>query len=149
MNQETDILREAIRHQLPEVDSAVDHFIMEANMLSMIAEIGVSFVEGGVTRYQMMNSKASDLVEVHRAASYRPGLGTWFTLKIAVDRSGPVDVEIDYDDEPKWDFPVRDNYYADDFLRFPRDAAHAPEWLVAKLKEYERELLEKGAQLPW
>lgn len=149
MHQGTDLLRKAIRNQLPEIDSGVDHFVMEANMLSMIGEMGVCLIEDDSAHYQRMNSKAMDLLQAHREASYRPGLGTWFALKISVDRSGPVDVEINYDDEPAWEFSVRDNYYADDFLRFPRDAEHTPEWLVAKLRKYERELLEKGAQLPW
>ena len=74
-----------------------------------------------------------------REAMYQPGLGTWFSAVLRVDRSGAVDGRFDYESEPEWDAPVDSIAYVTDFEKYPRDIENQPEWLQAKLAEgYER-----------
>lgn len=76
-----------------------------------------------------------DAVEALRAASYREDAGTWFSARISVDAGGSATAEYNYDDEPEWDAPIDSIAYVTDLERFPRDDAHQPEWLRAKLAE--------------
>lgn len=82
-----------------------------------------------------LNSQVSDAVTALRAAAYREGAGTWFSARIAVTADGAASAEYNYDDEPHWDAPVDSVAYVTDFKHFPRDEAHQPDWLRAKLAE--------------
>lgn len=39
--------------------------------------------------------------------------------------------------------------YVEDFIVFPRDAEHTPEWLVKRLRKHEGKLRDKGIEIPW
>lgn len=84
----------------------------------------------------------SSSVRALRAAMYQPGVGTWFSGEIRVDRSGGVDARFDYDSEPTWDAPVDPIAYAYDADKFPRDLEHQPAWLreqIAQGRERQRQ----------
>ena len=70
-----------------------------------------------------------------RDVMYRPGVGTWFSAVLRVDRSGSVDGEFNYDEEPEWAAPVDPIAYLTDFEKYPRDIENQPEWLRIKLTE--------------
>ncbi|AUN38793.1 hypothetical protein [Tsukamurella tyrosinosolvens] len=69
-----------------------------------------------------------------RAAMYQQGLGTWFSAVIRVNRSGAVDAEFNYDDEPDWN-TVDPIAYLTDQEAFPRDRENQPQWLQEKVAE--------------
>ncbi len=69
------------------------------------------------------------------ALMYRAGKGAWFTARLQIERSGRFSAEFDYDGEPDFTPPLTASAYAQDLDRFPRTAAHIPDWLRAKLDE--------------
>ncbi|WP_456284286.1 hypothetical protein [Microbacterium sp. JZ101] len=70
-----------------------------------------------------------------RAAMYRPGEGTWFSLELEVSRSGSVEARYDYDGEPAFHVAPAASAWAQDQERFPRDPENQPDWLKRKLEE--------------
>lgn len=70
-----------------------------------------------------------------RDAAYKPGSGTWFSIKMVVTATGSATTEYNYDDEPQWDFPVDSAAYVRDQEKYPRDANMMPRWLKQKLQE--------------
>ncbi|MEP6478866.1 MAG: hypothetical protein ABJB03_05710 [Rhodoglobus sp.] len=70
-----------------------------------------------------------------RAASYRDGVGTWFSARLQVTAAGAATAEYNYDDEPEWDAPVDSIAYVTDQEKFPRDEDKQPDWLKRKLAE--------------
>lgn len=73
--------------------------------------------------------------EALRALMYRPEVGTWFSFEMTVTTSGSVTTRFNFDDEPEWDVPVDPVAYLVDQEKFPRDEAHQPDWLRARLAE--------------
>ncbi|MFE5288991.1 hypothetical protein ACFRAQ_28840 [Nocardia sp. NPDC056611] len=74
-----------------------------------------------------------------RRAMYQPRTGMWFTARLMIDRSGGYDVNFDYDSEPDFNLKLTAGAYALDLQYFPRDVAHIPMWLQAKLREGDEE----------
>lgn len=70
-----------------------------------------------------------------RATMHREGAGTWFSATFRVTPEGSATAAFDYDGEPRWDAPPAPGDYVRDLERFPRDAAHIPGWLAARLAE--------------
>ncbi|MET9492380.1 hypothetical protein [Nocardia sp. NPDC006630] len=70
-----------------------------------------------------------------RSAMYQPEVGTWYTARYVIDRSGEFTIEFDYEHEPDFVPPLTAGAYALDFEHFPRDDAHTPDWLRDKLLE--------------
>jgi hypothetical protein len=89
------------------------------------------------TRASIRMSRQLDrqLFQRLRKVMYRPGLGTWFSAVLRIDRSGSVDGQFNYDDEPEWDAPVDPIAYVTDFEKYPRDAENQPEWLRRMVAE--------------
>ena len=87
----------------------------------------------------------SALLETLREATYRDGLCTWFSVKIAVTSAGGATAEYNYDDEPEWDAPVDPVSYVKDLEKFPRDEDKQPAWLEKKLAGGRAKLAARGS----
>ncbi|MDJ0338527.1 hypothetical protein [Cryobacterium sp. PH31-O1] len=80
--------------------------------------------------------EVGDALEVLRAASYRPGAGTWFSIFVVVQASGGATAEYNYDQEADWDdAPIDPICYLQDQEIFPTDEDKQPEWLNVRLAE--------------
>ncbi|MBF4636302.1 hypothetical protein ITJ38_17975 [Agreia pratensis] len=79
-----------------------------------------------------------------RAACYREGSGTWFSVRFVVTATGAATAEYNYDEEPEWDAPVDSVAYVADQEKFPRDVDKQPEWLKQKLAEGRAALAARG-----
>lgn len=81
-------------------------------------------------------NQISDSYKQLRQIMFTPGAGTWFSFTLTITRPQSVDVKFVYDeypaDEMQW---VSPQMFVRDFDKFPRDAAHTPAWLKAKLAE--------------
>ena len=86
-----------------------------------------------------------DATDQLRAASYRAGVGTWFSARITVNADSSAGVNYNYDDEPDWgSFPIDPVAYVTDQEKFPRDEAKQPAWLKEKLAEGRAKLAARG-----
>lgn len=72
-----------------------------------------------------------------RDVMYRPGAGTWFSIKLNVANEGAetaVDVSFDYDDMPAWEGEPASALYVRDLRKYPREE-HTPGWLREKIDQ--------------
>ncbi|MBB5643550.1 hypothetical protein [Cryobacterium roopkundense] len=77
-----------------------------------------------------------DALKALRAACYRPGTGTWFSIRVVVLATGAGTAEYNYDNEPDFGLGGIDPIcYVTDQDRFPRDEDKQPEWLKLRLAE--------------
>jgi hypothetical protein len=70
-----------------------------------------------------------------RKVMYKPGAGTWFTIRVTVTADGKVTSEFDYDHEPEFDTPISPSTYVTDQYVYPTDEDKQPEWLRRRLAE--------------
>ncbi|SMG29122.1 hypothetical protein [Agreia pratensis] len=98
----------------------------------------------GKFRSVRVSTELSKALAELRAASYREGAGTWFSIKITVTAAGAATAEYNYDEEPEWDAPVDSVAYVADQEKFPRDVDKQPEWLKQKLAEGRAALAARG-----
>jgi hypothetical protein len=88
--------------------------------------------DGGVTS-EPTPVEVFDPADDLRAVTADPGAGAWFTCRITVHPDLVAVAEFDYDAEPAFDPPPVPDTWAEELERFPRDAAHIPAWLSARL----------------
>lgn len=80
-------------------------------------------------------AEATIALEDLRSASYRDGVGTWYTVVAQVDADGRFTAKYDYDHEPSWPHPIDPVTYVNDLEAFPRDEEHRPDWLKQRVAE--------------
>jgi hypothetical protein len=73
------------------------------------------------------------LAEKLRDVMYRLGAGTWWSATFAVNSSGEVSANFDYDAEPAWVDEIDRAWYAQDLNKYPRDDDAIPTWLRERL----------------
>ncbi|MDR1264675.1 MAG: hypothetical protein LBK42_03705 [Propionibacteriaceae bacterium] len=86
-----------------------------------------------------------------RKVMYKPGLGTWFAVRVTVTADGKITSEFDYTNEPDFFSPVSPSSYVDDQHVYPIDEDKQPEWLKRRLAEGYAELNAWGPskRFPW
>lgn len=104
-----------------------------AHMTAAVSSCAVFISDGGDERRTLAARDAKLAAERLRTLMYKPGAGTWFTMEVLVRRERTADARFDYDSEPAFHVPPSDLAYVEDARVFPRDAAHTPDWLAAKL----------------
>ena len=77
--------------------------------------------------------ETSRLVRQLRELMYQDHAGTGFSFRLTIRKTGGVDAEFNYDNEPNWADEVDGVYYVQDLERFPRDDEHTPGWLAREL----------------
>lgn len=94
------------------------------------SEILVTHLDGSVVReFPPRDLPVRDL----RAEMYRDGSGTWFSMTLVITPEGRASTRFNYTDEPPADGELNPRLFADDLAKFPRDDAHIPDWLRARL----------------
>ena len=73
-----------------------------------------------------------------RSASYVPGRGTWFLLRMHVDARGAMTYELDHDADPTPVKKFTPDSYVQDLAHYLRDETHRPAWLEETVAEAER-----------
>ncbi|GAB09219.1 hypothetical protein GOARA_033_00200 [Gordonia araii NBRC 100433] len=124
---------EVARALPPEAESAV----LAASMLTLAGQVGVqiAYADGRWERFAGDANVFFGPLKRLREAMYQDGLGTWYSAVLRVGRSGAVDGQFNYDEEPKWAEPVAPGFYAADLARFPRDEENQPAWLRAMVAQ--------------
>ncbi|BDD83488.1 hypothetical protein TPB0596_32510 [Tsukamurella pulmonis] len=128
-------------------DDAEALFIRCAAVLAAVAMYEYYLERPDGTRESIRRPRGldPDLIKDLRAAMYQPGVGTWFSGEIRIDRTGAVGATFDYDSEPVWDAPVDPIAYAYDADKFPRDLEHQPAWLREQITQGQ----ERQRQFGW
>ncbi|MFI0793348.1 hypothetical protein ACH4OY_11710 [Micromonospora rubida] len=93
-----------------------------------------------------------EALHASRRASYRPGLGTWFSVELTVTSAGDETMRFDRDDEPVWwSEPLDPTVYVAEQRCFPREETHQPPWLRQRLAQgraqLPQRLIERGTEL--
>lgn len=70
-----------------------------------------------------------------RSIMYRPGAGTWLSMRLMMDPPGAYYVSFNSDFDPLWEPDLTAAEWAQDLTAFPRDDEHTPEWLRSRLQE--------------
>lgn len=64
-----------------------------------------------------------------RGDMYKPGEGTWTSVKFHLVVSGKFSAEYDWYDEPDWDHRPDTRFFQEELRMYPREAEHVPGWL--------------------
>lgn len=76
------------------------------------------------------------LLELRRVMSaYRPGSGTWFSMRLCLDSPEDYSAAYNFHHEPEWNPPLSEQVWLQDFETFPRDPFHLPDWLRGYLEK--------------
>lgn len=95
------------------------------------SRLGVRMPDGSVVKATgPVPRQVTRLLREFRRAVYRPGLGTWFTARVAVEAAGRISIEADYENAPPME-PAPEAW-REELRRFPRDPEHVPDWLRAR-----------------
>ncbi|MGW4244224.1 hypothetical protein [Nocardia sp. NPDC004722] len=82
-----------------------------------------------------LDAIGSALLELRRLmATYRPGTGTWFSMRLCLDSPEDYSAAYNFHHEPEWNPPLSPEAWLADFEVFPRDVLHIPAWLRAHLE---------------
>ena len=79
-----------------------------------------------------------------RRVMYKPGLGTWWSVRMTVWADGHAQTEFNYDKEPDIGFPPGGVAYLTDLQTYPIDEDKRPEWLRRKVVEGIADLRHNG-----
>ncbi|PRW63841.1 hypothetical protein, partial [Actinopolyspora mortivallis] len=77
----------------------------------------------------------NEIFEHLREGMYRPDVGTWLSALYTVERPSSYRIDINFDEEPRWQQPPPAEAYAEELRRYPRSTDHIPEWMNARLGE--------------
>jgi hypothetical protein len=91
--------------------------------------------DGSKTYLDGVGMAFGDSFDALRELFAQPGKGTWFTATIKFTSDGRLSGDFDYDNEPEWGLKVSPGHYVEEWELYPRDAAHTPDWLAARLAE--------------
>lgn len=109
---------------------------LHADVLAPVSDFRFEVERDGETESEFTPDEVGDLVDELRRLMYEPGTGTWFSFDLTVSAGGGLDIAYDYESQPLFaPTGVDAETFAADHNRFPRDAAHRPEWLQGKLAE--------------
>lgn len=78
-----------------------------------------------------------------RNVMYKPGVGTWFSIRMNVYDDGSIQVVYNHKDEPSWRISPDPVDYVTDQHVYPIDEENQPEWLKQRVAEGRRELCER------
>lgn len=135
---ERDLQQELARKLLTILPSGADRVVLECSVLSstMTAYLDAYTSDGEMDSIPPGEFFVDELPQKLRAAMYRDAAGTWFSMRMTVTADGSMDADFNYDDEPDFGLGGVDPVaYVNDAKVFPRDEAHQPEWLRARLAE--------------
>ena len=79
-----------------------------------------------------------------RRVMYRPGVGSWWSVRMTVWAGGRAETEFNYDKEPDIEFPPGGVAYLTDLQAYPIDEDKRPEWLRRKVVEGIADLRHNG-----
>lgn len=91
--------------------------------------------EDGEVELLAASNAVMDKMSELRSGMYRAGVGTWFTARCVIERSGSYNIEFDYENEPEFVPSLTGSAFAADLEAFPRDGQYIPEWLRRKISE--------------
>ena len=90
--------------------------------------------DGKTLRPESMPQELTDLMLELRRAHYLPEQGTWFSARFILEPGAPIRPLFNYDFDPNWNPPIPVECWRRDQIVLPRDGAHMPPWLRARLE---------------
>ncbi|MFB7721496.1 hypothetical protein [Nocardia sp. NPDC056100] len=79
-----------------------------------------------------------------RRVMYRPGRGTWFSMRLCLNSPESYAVAYNFHHDPEWHPPLPPEAYLRDFEQFPRDPFHIPLWQRERLEQADPGKWEQG-----
>jgi hypothetical protein len=70
-----------------------------------------------------------------RSIMYRPGAGTWLSMRLMLEPPSAYYVSFNNDFDPLWEPDLTAAEWAQDLAAFPRDDEHIPAWMRDKTQE--------------
>lgn len=109
---------------------------MKALMTVGVSDVALTVVlrDGSSPPAELPRDVIGMLAEL-RSRMYRPGAGTWLSMRLMMDPPGAYYTSFNYDYDPLWDPGIPAAEWAEDLAAFPRDDAHVPAWLRDILQE--------------
>ncbi|TDC90350.1 hypothetical protein [Actinomadura sp. 7K507] len=109
---------------------------MKALMTVAVSDIALTVVlrDGSSPPAELPRDVIGMLGEL-RSMMYRPGAGTWLSMRLMMDPPGAYYTSFNNDYDPLWDPDITAAEWAQDLAAFPRDDEHIPEWLRGRLQE--------------
>jgi len=134
----------ALRAQLPFECERIDYH--GRYLVSGSTSIAAAYTSAGDrVKWKGMTPEITKAFEDLRKAMYRPGEGTWFSVKMTVWVDGRAQTEFNYDQEPVIGIvtPSGIEYLTDQHF-FPIDEDRQPQWLKDRLAAGGQELHKYG-----
>lgn len=104
-------------------------------MTVAVSDLALTVVlEDGSTPAAELPQPVIEMAAELRSTMYRPGHGTWLSMRVLLDPPGSYWTSFNYDYDPLWDPELPDDAYAQDLAAFPRDDEHIPGWLRAHVQ---------------
>ncbi|WP_051712943.1 hypothetical protein [Spirillospora albida] len=109
---------------------------MKAVMSVGVSDIALTVVlRDGSSPPMEMPRDVIGMVGELRSIMYRPGAGTWLSMRLMMDPPGTYYTSFNYQYDPLWKPDLTASEWAQDLAAFPREDAHVPEWLRGRLQE--------------
>ncbi|MCL2471914.1 MAG: hypothetical protein FWF25_09310 [Propionibacteriaceae bacterium] len=104
----------------------------------------MAFTASGQAISMTGSSAASQAFNELRRVMYKPGLGSWWSVRMTVWADGHAQTEFNFDEEPDNRFPPGGVAYLTDLQTYPIDEDKRPEWLRRKIVEGIADLRHNG-----
>ncbi len=118
-------------HSLP---AEWDQLFVEFRAMGSYTELRahVLTVLGGTVEWTLPDSELAFLRDL-RDAMYKPGEGTWNSVRYHLVHPGEYSVEYNWREEPDWVHPPPAEYFEQELEDRPRDEDELPEWFEQRL----------------
>lgn len=113
---------------------------LRATLATMVEDLALTAIRhDGTTPLMDIPAETKPVLSELRKRMFRPGLGTWFSMRMIIDPPGSYVTHFNFDYDPHWDPPIPPIVYQKDLESFPRDPDHTPSWLASRLAELPEE----------
>ncbi|TDB95619.1 hypothetical protein [Actinomadura sp. 7K534] len=109
---------------------------MKALMTVGVSDVALTVVlrDGTSPQMELPRDVIGMLGEL-RSMMYRPGEGTWLSMRLMMDPPGTYYTSFNNDYDPLWEPELTAGEWSADLAAFPRDDEHVPGWLRDRLQE--------------
>lgn len=109
---------------------------MKALMTVAVSDVALTVVLGdGSSPPAELPGEVIGMLGELRSRMYRPGAGTWLSMRLMMDPPGAYYTSFNTDYDPLWEPGITAAEWAQDLAAFPRDDEHVPAWLRDRLQE--------------
>lgn len=109
---------------------------MKALMTVGVSDVALTVVlQDGTSPQMELPRDIIGMLGELRSRMYRPGEGTWLSMRLMMDPPGAYYTSFNNTHDPLWEPDITAADWAADLAAFPRDDEHVPGWLRDRLQE--------------